>query len=226
MDINKEIQIISDRIIAEKLPAMTETAVTKMLEGVIEDIFSKYSPLAKEVKAKIEKQLNVNLQSYDLIDYNALIAKTINDNLLQQVNMDSIIKLTQNTIGLVNKHNIKLSEIIDMFIRTAEESGDEREGEISLFIEKNTNHDWIEVSVDMEGGKDQDECGIRFLISIKRGAIFSFHTKDYWTKLNPITPSKLINLNNLEQIIFRLYSAQVKIEIDDTEFDKGWSKYN
>ena len=225
MDINQEIQKISDSIIAEKLPSMVESSVTKMLQSVIDELFSSYGPMSKKIKTTIEQKLDINLQQYDLIDYNALVAKTINDNLLQQVNLQPILDLTKNMLGFVELKTIKLSTIVEMFIEAAKDDSSDSEGAISLYVEKNDKHNWIEVSVDIRAEIRENECGIRFLVDTKNGNIFCFKCKDHWTNLNPVTPSKMIALSHLEHKIFRLYSAQVKIEIDNLDYDVEWSKY-
>lgn len=82
MDLNKEIQVITDKVILEKLPEMVEQHVTSMINSVVKDVFNGYSDTSKQLKKRIEETLKVNLEKFDLIDYNALVAKTINDNLL------------------------------------------------------------------------------------------------------------------------------------------------
>jgi hypothetical protein len=225
MDINKQIQEITDKVIDEKLPTMVEEAATKMLTSVISDVFSNYSTMAKEIKKKIEEKLDVNLQKFDLVDYNALVAKIINDNIIQQVNLQPILDLTKKALGFVNKTKMKLSEIVDLFKQASMEDSQESQGSISLFIEENEKHKWIEVYLDMEPEKKKENCSLHFLLSLDgQKTIFSFHCKDYWTNLNPITPAKLTNLSHLEAIVFRLYSAQVEIEVDEIDYNTEWDR--
>ena len=112
MNINEEIQKASDKIIADKLPEMVEKASLNMLAGIIEEIFGRYSPMAKEIKQKIEGQLNINLQNFELSDYNVIVSNIINQQLVECVNQDTIIPITnlvKDTVGFVNKKEIKLS---------------------------------------------------------------------------------------------------------------------
>lgn len=223
MDINKEILTVTDKVITEKLPEMLEKSVTSMLEGIVKDLFSSYSATAKAVKQKIEEKLDVNLQEFDLLDYNAMVAKVVNDALLQQVNLQPILELTRNAVGFVEKKTIKLSEIVEMFKDAAmEESSDESYGEISLHIEPNESSKYISVSIDTEKGKERHQCGISFTYSTDRGTIFIFKTKDHWRIQDKLTASRLTSLSNLEHKIFRLYSAQVKIETDDLSYETEW----
>lgn len=227
MDLNKEINAATDKFIAEKLPEMVEQKVTKMIDEVLNDVFRNYSDTAKNIKAKIEEKLDVNLQKFDLVDYNHLVSKAINDSLLKQVNLQPIMDLCQDAIGFVNQKTIKLSSIVQMFLDASMES-DEREsdGEISLFINENEEYKWIEISIDAEADIDKEECGIRFLVSTDRKKIFSFSSKSYNSKLGKVTPAKITMLDHLEHKIFRLYSAQVEIEIDGYDFDTTWSRYD
>lgn len=227
MNLNNEIQAATDKFVDEKLPAIVDEKVSKMVDSILESVFSNYSETAKAIKAKIEEKLDVNLQKFDLVDYNHLVSKAINDNLLQQVNMEPILKMCQNAIGFVNTKNIKLSDIVQMFIESSQEDNEqEGEGKISIHVEQNEKNTWVEVALDIDEDIEKEYCGIRFLISIERGTIFCFNTKSHWDEQREITASKITQLSTLEHKIFRLYSAGVKVEIDSLHFENEWSRYN
>lgn len=231
MDINKEIQIATDKFIEEKLPEMVAQKVTKMVDEILNDVFRSYSDVGKQIKEKIEKQLNVNLQEYDLVDYNHFVAKAINERLIGIINEGSIkpiMNLVEGTVGFIEKKTIKLSEIHQMFIDSSmEENDQEPEGQISFYATKNHEHGWTTVNADIEENVSEGDCALEFLINESRGSIFCFRTKSHWSKKSNLTPSKVTQLSNLEHKIFRLYSAQVKVEIDDNGyFENSWSRYN
>lgn len=228
MNINEEIQKATDKIIAEKLPTMVEEKVTSMLNSVIQDVFSSYGTLAKDIKVKIEEKLDVNLQEFDLIDYNALIGKTINDNLLDQVNLQPILDITQNTLGFINQKTITLDEVAELFRKAAMEENNEYEGEITFLTKEHIDYKWLTVYADIEPDKSEYECDFEFSISTKDnrdGLIFTFKTKQWYSgERREISPAKMVQLRGLEAQIFRLYSAQVKITNYDEEVSNYWSR--
>lgn len=229
MDINKEIQLASDKFIEENLPKLIEQSVGKLIKELLDDTFRSYSPIGKQIKEKIEKQLDINLQRYDLVDYNVLVSNAINNSLIGIVNeqaIEPIMGLVKETIGFVERKEMKLSEIHQLVINAAMEDGDEREGEISFHAIKNEQYKWVEVSFDIEGGKSVNDCGLSFIFSFDkgRGDIFSFRSRSHWSNKQNLTPQKITQLSNLEHKIFRLYSAQVKIEADELDFENEWSK--
>lgn len=230
MNINEEIQKATDNFIAEKLPQLIQEKVGKMLDDILSDTFKSWSNIGKQIKDKIEENLDVNLQEYDLIDYNALISKSINDRLVGIINENSIQpinELVNETVGFLKKKNFKLSEIHELVINSSmQEYEEETESEISFFAERNDKHKWITVSIDTDKDVSQEDCSLTFLINESSGRIFSFKTKSYWSKKSNLTPSKVTQMSNLEHKIFRLYSAQAKIEIDTLDFDNYWSRYN
>lgn len=231
MDINLEIQTATDKFIAEKLPDLVAQKVTKMVDEILNDVFRPYSDVGKQIKEKIEKQLNVNLQEYDLVDYNHFVAKAINERLVGLINEGSIkpiMELVENTVGFLEKKTIKLSQIHQMFIDSSmEENDQDAEGGISFYATKNHEHGWTTVSIDTDENVNEEDCALEFLINGERGTIFIFRTKSHWSKKSTLTPTKVTQLSNLEHKIFRLYSAQVKIEIDDNGyFENSWSRYN
>ncbi|MCP1996627.1 hypothetical protein [Flavobacterium sp. HSC-61S13] len=231
MDFNKQSQIAINKVIAEKLPEMLEAKASEMISSIVSDIFRSYGDTAKSIKAKLEETINVNLQELDLIDYNTLIAKTINDNLLQQVNLQPILDMTQDIIGFVNKKTITLQEIADIIIEASQEENDqEGEGEITFIVNENTKYNWIEVYADVDPDKKEYECTFKFILSSegsREGQIFSFTYKDTCDdKAKEITPSKLVSLHGIEAKIFRLYSAQVKITDYNNTPDIYWSRWD
>ncbi len=231
MDINQEIQKATDKIILEKLPEMVEKHITTMIDSVVKDVFNSYGDTSKQLKKRLEESLNVNLQEFDLIDYNALVAKTINDNLLQQVNLNPILELTQNIVGFVNKKEISLDEIAEFFIDASkEENEQESDGEITFIVKENTEHNWVEVFADLEPNTKEYECSTKFILSTsgsRAGKIFLFKTKDnFYDKVHKeVSPSRLVNMSNIEAKIFRLYSAQVRITGYDEEPSQYWDRY-
>lgn len=229
MDFNSEIQKAMLKIITEKMPETIEKQASKMIDDIVSDLF-RWGNIKDQIKKKIEESIDVNLQSFDLIDYNALISKTINENLIQQVNLQPILDMTQNITGFVNKKEIELQEIANMFIEASQEENEQSgQGEITFIVEENEQHNWIEVYADVEADKNKHDCAVRFLFSTNgksKGSIFSFKMKDKYcaSEQKQVTPSRLVNIGNIEHKIFRLYSAQVKIIDYNLDIDTYWDR--
>lgn len=229
MDLNEEVKKATDKVIQEKLSQMVEKRVSEMIDELIKETFRSYGDAAKIIKEKIEKGLNLNLQEFDMVDYNALVAGAINSKLTQIVNEQAIapiMELIENTVGFIERKEIKLSEIYEMVKEVAMgEEEDKSEGSFSFFVSENAENSWHTVSFDVNKNKDAEECAFEFLISKERKTIFMLKQKSYWSNKGNLTPIKLTQLSELEHKIFRLYSAQVKITVDETDFDAYWSRY-
>jgi hypothetical protein len=226
MDIKEEVNGITNKVITEKLPGIVEEKVTKMITSVVDDLFRSYGDIAKDVKEKIEKEIDVNLQEYKMLDYNALIAKTINETLLNEVNescLEPIKSMIKDTVGHIDRKEIKYSEICNMVLEAAMEDSCDNEGEISFHAIKDDRHDWTTISYDFEADIEPRRCQTEILISGSRGTIFIFRTKTNWDAKGEVNPKMMVNMNKLEQNIFRLYAGQVKI-IEDNNFENYWSK--
>lgn len=229
MDFNQEAVKQINKVIEEKAPQMIEDKATKMIADIIDDTF-RWGDVKDQIKKKLQEAINVNLLEFDLIDYNALIAKTINENLLEQVNLQPILQMTQDIVGFINKKTITLDEVAQIFIDASmEEHEMEGEGEITFIVEENEEHNWIEVYADVDADKSKDRCAFKFIFSTKdsrAGYIFSFKHSDWYSgKRSEITPAKMVTLRGLEASIFRLYSAQVKITDYDCEPSQYWDRY-
>lgn len=230
MDFNKETQTAIAKVIAEKAPEMIEAQATKMVESIVSDIF-RWGNTKDQIKKKIEESINVNLQEFDLIDYNALISKVINDNLIQQVNLQPILDMTQDIVGFVKQKEISLQEIANMFIEASQsENESDGEGEITFIVKQNDEKGWVEVFADIEPDIEEYKCSIRFIFSTKGnrdGKIFIFKTREkYYDEFQKnISPSRLISFSRIEAKIFRLYSAQVCITNYEHEISNYWDRY-
>lgn len=228
MNFNEETTKHINKVIEEKLPKMIEEKATKMVESIVEDVF-RWGDTKDQIKKKIQESINVNLLEFDLIDYNALIAKTINENLLEQVNLKPIMDMTQDIVGFVNKKTITLEEIAELFKSAAmEENESDYEGEITFIVKQSEQYKWISVYADIEPDKEDSKCDFEFLFStdgLREGQIFSFKIKDWHEKkAKTMTPAKMVALRGLEAQIFRLYSAQVKITNYDYNISNYWTR--
>ncbi len=230
MDFIKETQKAIDKVTTEKLPEMIEKQTEKLVLNIVESIFS-YGDVRSTIKKKIEESINVNLEKFDLIDYNAIISKTINENLITQVNLQPILEMTKEVIGFVDKKEITLQEIADIFKYASMENNENNgEGQITFIIEEDDKYGWVEVFADVEPNLDKEECSVKFIFSRKYsrdGLIFSFRMKEKYFSTNrkEITPALLVQMSGIEAKIFRLYSAQVKITNYDTDIDIYWDRY-
>ncbi len=229
MDFAKETQNAIAQVVAEKMPEMIETQCSKMIADIVKDIFG-WGDVRKQIKQKIEESINVNLQELDLLDYNALIAKTINENLLQQVNLQPILDMTQDIVGFVKQKEIDLQEIANMFIEASqEENSSDYSGEITFIVKERPENNWCEIYADIEPDKDEHKCSIKFIFSTRdssNGQIFSFKMKEkyFGTRREEISPSRMVAMHGIEAKIFRLYSAQVRITNYDHEIGNYWDR--
>lgn len=230
MDFTKETNTAIEKVITDRLPELIEKQASTMIEDIVSSIF-RWGDVKDQIKKKIEESINVNLQNFDLIDYNVLIANTINQNLIQQINLQPIIDMTQDIVGFVNQKTIKLEEVAELFIiASKDENEQESEGEITFLAERNDRYGWMEVSADLEPNKLDYECSFKFIFSTKKnrtGKIFSFRTREahFDNKQRSLTPSRIVSMNKLETEIFRLYSAQVEITDFDKNIDTSWERY-
>lgn len=223
---------IFDDAINNKLPEIIKEKAERLLNDIFNDLFRSYSDAGKKIKEVIEKKLDINLQEFDMVDYNALIANAVNKELGVLVKTESIepvLKLTRAATGFMKKKEIKLSEIHELVIETAASDDYKDEKEISFHVTYNEEHGWFTIAIDLDENIEVKNCTIEMLINEKSGIIFIFRTKGKWygseNRKQP-NPSALANYDLLQHKLFRLYSAQVKVIIDETEFENNYEDYD
>lgn len=226
MDINQSIQEATDKYVAEHLPEIINKYMDNMMKDIMQDIFRSYWEVGKSIKQKIESKLDINLQRFDLIDYNVLISKAINDNLLDAVNEASIqpiLSLIRETVGVVKAKEVKLSTIYEHFRDSIIQSADwGSEGTFTFIVDVNESYGWVSVYMDEEENVSKNNCALQFTYGPKSGSrIFNFKTDN-----KKISPTTMVGMSTLEKEIFRYYAAQVSIITDETDFELEWSNYN
>ncbi|KZE77509.1 hypothetical protein AV926_14135 [Myroides marinus] len=229
MDFNKVTQEAVNSIIANKLPEMVQKRTEEAIEEIVRDMFRWDSDIKKQIKEKISESMNINLMNFDTIDYNALIAETINKQLIEQVNLEPIKEMISETIGFINQKSITLQEIADLVIEGAmNDNSDDYEGEIT-FLVMGSEYGYLNIYADFESDKDHYNCAFRFVIYRDNDGSFRrmgcFGITDYWNSdTKGLTPFKIANLSGVEQKIFRLYSAQVEVTNLTDSIDTSWCR--
>lgn len=228
MDFKKLFEEKLNEVIKNELPEMVKKNTSEAIADIVEDLF-KWGDVKKQIKSKIEESINVNLCKFDLIDYNALIANIINENLVEQINLEPIKEMIGETIGFINKKEISLQEIADLFIDVSrEENNEDFDGECTFIVERNDGYSYISIYADVDKSVESRDCSIQINISKSRNGgnrIFSTYTKrEYYDReRHKITPLRMANFSSLEAKIFRIYSAQLSITGLDEEINTYWS---
>ncbi|MEO9474131.1 MAG: hypothetical protein ABJG41_01310 [Cyclobacteriaceae bacterium] len=228
MNLQAEVNKALETAIKEKVPHIIEKSVETMLTSVLSDVFSSYGPISKSVKEKISQALDINLQQFDLVDYNGLVSQMIKEQLVEEVNLESIKKLTSGITGFINKKEYQLSELVRELMMEEMESSGKSEGSISFHILESTDYDWHEIYLDLDSNVEKNQCAVRFLIHGRDNSIFGVTTQEKYfeTKSIPVNPARLTSIRRLGHKIFRLYSTNVPVIIDEvTEEDTSWYNY-
>jgi len=234
MDLNKTIQEAIDKTIVEKLPEIIEGKVTKLVDDILGEVLKSYSDTGKAIKSRIEQQLDVNLQKFDMVDYNGLISTIIQEHLVKCVNAGTIApitKLVEETLGFVSSKTMTLTELVDKVKAIAmEEDSSESEGEITCIVATDDEHKWHEIFLDLDANRSKEHCSVRFIVSFREGTsnttIFALSQSTRWRgDRQSVTPFRMAQYDRLQQEIFRLYAARIDFTVDDTTPCVEWTRY-
>lgn len=234
MDLNKTIQEAVDKTIAEKLPEIIEGKVVKLVDDILGDVFRSYSDTGKAIKTRIEQHLDVNLQKFDMIDYNGIISTIIQEHLVKCVNAGTIApitKLVEETLGFVASKDMTLTELVDKVKAIAmEEDSSESEGEITCIVATDDDHKWHKIFLDLDADKSKENCSVRFIVSFAEkntdNHIFALSQTSRWRSFREsVTPFRLAQYDRLQHEIFRLYAARINFTVDDTTPCVEWTRY-
>jgi len=224
-----------------KLKESIDKNVEKCVESAIKDMFSSYSDGAKIIKKKIEECLELNLDKINIQGYNKVISQLVSEKInnapLKKLD-EEITKSIDDTIGILEKQEWKLSEIMEKFIDSIEKDYDHMDEpymEAGLMIEDEGNSNLIfiyfdESSTETNGilnktKKEKEKYQMKNRLFISRnkedenGKLFSFafDEKNY----HPLS-SKCYN--GFEKFLFKLYANQVTIILDEDECELEYSR--
>lgn len=232
MDINKQIQEISDRVIEEKLPSIIEKQITDTLTKTVQDVLGDWSDFKKKLKTTIGERLNVSLDNLKLIDYSEFITNVVEQEIstTKEEAIKTIRDRIKDIVGVSDVKEIKISDLAEKLTeQCAAEDFGEMEGEISFHCFYNERHQWHSIYIDAEADKEPKDCTIEILISdsgSRKGNAFLFKFNDNWSyQLAKLTPASLTRLSRFELYLFRLINSDVKFIVDPEDVNKEWYKY-
>lgn len=227
MNLNEAVQKEVDKVIETKLPELINQKVSKLIDDILGDIFKSYSDTGKAIKEKIEKQLDVSLQKFDLVEYNSMVSKAIASQLNKEIDIKPIEELVKNIVGKLEYNSITFEDLLEKTKQIAlnDQFNDNDTGKLMLEVTFREEHNWTEIKLGLE--KDTLNY-VKFLVSTTNNRIFSININDYQKENKEASISDIVNNSDLENFIFQLYNNQVEIiEIDDEYFfDLRYSRHD
>lgn len=188
--------------------------VESLIEGVTSDFFRTYSDFGKGLQKHIQSQLQVSFENVELTTYNMMICEMIRKELegsIGETALPQIQSYIKGTLGLLEKQEWKLSEILEKFVK--DELDSDFEGEFTLHIET-SSYGYTHIYLGKEEDERKTDCEFELDIDNK-GTVYYFRIKDYRSvdaenlKLDkqPITGS-------FDRFIFNLYASGAKVILD------------
>lgn len=231
MDLKKLINDETEKYITNNLSEVIQKHLDKMMESIIWDIFSSWGDNAKEIKKQIGEKIKINLTNLDLMDYNWIVATSIDQHfkhLVQERSVKPVLDILSNVVGVPYKKDTitfddLFEEIKDIFYNDAEYWD---EIDVPFYARYNSKYEWVEVWTDTEDDTRKEDCKIRFIFK-PNGNIFSLQFLNY--KWSQNSPMDIAHLDKVEEFIHKLYTSWVKIKHEDfedwdIEFDTSFTK--
>jgi len=194
-----------------KIEEIITNQLTKTFKGIIEDIYSSYGKLHKELKIELTKVLKIDLANTTLPDYKSNLLKIIQSCLeknLSNVSMEKFEKDVNLLLTSDAPKEIKISELIEKFIDNIDK--DDSYGEIS-FHHETSKYKSRYIYFDEDPDKTKYQCTYKLWYD-DNGKIHNIEIdgKDFNKKLI------LGGLYGFDALLFKMYSISTKI-IDDVD---------
>lgn len=224
IDLNK---IVNDTLVNLEEEKFVEGVVKKRLEktitDIVDDVFRDYSDFGKNLKAHVEKNLNIDLRNLGIEEYNTLVLKAVKEQLDKTITIQGIDKIKKTTEEMLSnvKDEYTLSELIEKVKgeSSKEEYEYDEDDKVTLFIEDGGSG-YKHIYLDEEEEDRKYSCDYQINIDNEG--------KPYSIKLggNEIDTNKILGgLWGLDKLLFKIYAHGSKIVLDQGEDPEDYDLY-
>ena len=195
-----------------EMEKLVDAHVTKFLKSTVEDSLSGWGEVGKALKEKISKETISCLGRFDLVQYNAIIAKLIKDRIgtIYVADAEKHMNTLLDEMFKKPKDKYKLSELVEMM-----KDDDTYEDEMSNHFEGGRS--LVFAYLDAEPGKKDYECEYRLVYDKEMKQIISATKKDWRSERGrkKIGPKPTDNLSGIELTFFQIISYGIEVEWDE-----------
>jgi hypothetical protein len=195
-----------------KLDSIIEEHTLSCINGIVRDSFSWNGEAKKSIEDGLKGKLSINFDKIGISRYHKLVQDIVEEKINSSINQDlskEISTILEKSIGLLEKKEWKLSDIISKFINGIDKSDMSSEyGEITLHV--NDNGKYCHVKFDEEPNIEKYRC--KYSLFIYKNELSSAEIDK-----KPFHPKDMSFKGSFGDFLFKLYCNKVKIEIDDCE---------
>lgn len=227
MNIQDQVQLALNNIVESgKIQEIVAKNVEKTIESLFHDALREYSDFGKNLKEIVQSALQIDLSTVSTLGYQQIVTDIVKQK-LQEATLEHISQPLEETLSQIiapfEKRTYKLSEIIAKYRECEWDSLDDDEVDISLHIE-DSGYNSIYVHFDKESSKERYQCAYRFSIDKKDGHMWMFEIKGWSPKVGDLRASSIHG--TFDHFIFNLYASKCPIELDESNVDTCWSRYD
>jgi hypothetical protein len=216
MELEKVVQSELDTIVSE---GVVQKIIRKQLEStitsVISDSLREYSDFGKELKDAVKNAMKIDFKELSMVEYNHIVLGVIKEQLDKTLYENAVTPIrtaiTQ-YIGVLDKEEWKLSEIISEFTTKGLDESDEGFN-ITLIVEE-SSHGYVHVFFDEKGDKRKYDCEYQLDIT-KEGRVYSFKAGKYNPLTEKVDLTKRPIHGSFDTFMFKLYASGIKVIVDE-----------
>lgn len=216
---------VKDVVSSGKLKEMVEKNIESAIAATVRDSLSTYGDFGKKIKAYLDEAFSIDLKDLGMEGYNLVVLAVIKEKLdkaVETVGREKIKKEMEKLLGSKAPKTIKLSKLMERFKRFAKADyrSDGCRDEVTIIVDPvEYGSRWI--NLDPEAKKAKYQCRFRMLIN-EDGCMALWQTSGIDHK-NLVFAGPVYGF---EKDLFHLYAAGTLIEVDQTEFDCGLTRYD
>jgi len=227
MNIQEQVQSALNNIVSSgTIEEIISKKVEKTIEDILNDSLRSYSDFGKKLEEVIKQSLQIDLSKISTLGYQQIVVDIVKQK-LQEATLNHIAepieKALNEVIAPFEKRTYKLSEIIQKYKEHEWDSSDDDEVEISFHVEYG-RYGSVYIGFDKEENKERYSCAYQLSINKEDNVLWLFEIKGWKPQRGDLRAQSIHG--SFDHFIFNLYASQCPIEIDESNVETYWSRYD
>lgn len=216
MDIQNAVENAMTNLVASgKIEQLIEKKLEETVKELIDGALRSYSDFGKELKAKIEASLRIDMKAFSLPEYNTVIGNhviSIVENTMYPMAKAAIEENLKKFFKPLEKDSYTFTEVVELFKKSAVEWEGAEPGENFTARVDERSNSFTYLSIDMRQNQERYRC--KYRIGIHDGKIFSLTVDG-----DNATGAKNPNYHGFGDTLFKMYASGVTLIDDKADLD-------
>jgi len=234
MDLSKEInQAMESYIKSDKFKEDINKKAEAMISKIMDDTFGYFGGIKKQMEELIKEQISVNIEELNFSGHNKFITEVVEKHLTKCLRQDTEKQITEQLEKIIRPidKTVSMERLKDELLKAADlsefvngcydvdldyvQENYNLDELVTFIVEPNVNHNWVNIYLDKETGKDYTGC--EFSLTVHE-TFTTFRVRDREIRAR----DKVMDYQfDFEDFIYQMFLNGSTINYEEA---KGWER--